>query len=86
MSKIVNFIKHHIHRLLQNFRLISQKPQAQKTGKSAPGGYVLGPTRYENTARVRLVGRTGSQFRMGSQFGTSRLPFSFGSLLFSNKW
>ncbi len=30
--------------------------QAQKTGKSVPGGYVFGRTRYENTAKVRLVG------------------------------
>ena len=29
--------------------------QVQKPGKSAPGGQVLGPTRYENRPKVRLV-------------------------------
>ena len=52
----MDFIKRHIHRFLQNYHLITQKHQAQKTGKSVPGGYVFGRTRYENTAKVRLVG------------------------------
>ena len=44
----------------------------QKPGKSAPGGLVLSPTRYEIGDKVRLVGKNGKLFRK------PRLPFSFG--------
>jgi len=55
LSKNADFHNRLIQSSLQNFCRVWRKHQVRKPGKTAPGGWVLSPTRCENSAKVRLM-------------------------------
>ena len=55
LSKNADFYKYLIQSTLQNLCRVWRKHQVRKPGKSAPGGLVLSPTRYDIGGKVRLV-------------------------------